>query len=287
MRTVPLILVCAGCARSAARPPTGPSGAVAVEQVVATETGGFVVVEAERFTRQTRHDKRAWYVTSASAIPAVGPDIDSPHLEGASGGAYIEVLPDTGVDGTSPIHGENFSDKPGEMAVLSYPVKFTTAGRYYIWARAFATDGDDNTLHFGLDESWPESSARQHTFTGKAWRWASRHRHSKGKIYFDVPTPGIHVVNVSMREDGCELDQFVLTTREDYLPPGEAGTPVRFGQPSSRPATSWSSKPSPCTQRRAGRCPPRLRVLRERLARMDPRGWRGSTSEREAASPRR
>ncbi len=225
MRLLPLALLFVGCASRASRSASTPANTLASEEIAATEVDGFVVVEAEQFARQTRDDKRAWYITSATKAPPPGPDIDPPHVEGASGGAYIEVLPDTGVDGTPPIPGESISDKPGEMAVLSYRIRFTTAGRYYIWVRAFGTDGDDNTLHFGLNDAWPDSSARQHTYASKNWRWANRHRQHKGKIYFDVPTAGVHTVNVSMREDGCELDQFVLTTGQDYLPPSGAAYP--------------------------------------------------------------
>ena len=35
---------------------------------------------------------------------------------------------------------------------------------------------------------------------------------------FNVLTPGIHTVNVWMREDGCIIDKIVITTDEDYDP---------------------------------------------------------------------
>ncbi len=55
------------------------------------------------------------------------------------------------------------------------------------------------------------------------WQWANRHRQHREKIYFDIPKAGTHVVTISMREDGCELDQFVLTSDENWTPPADEG----------------------------------------------------------------
>jgi len=195
------------------------------ERVFSEAAPGLIVVEAEDFFAQTKTEQRAWYLTDATHAPAGLPDIDPPHVEGAGGNAYIEVLPDTGVDGQKLTPGVNISDTPGELAVAHYRVQFAAPGRYYIWARAFGTDGDDNTLHFGLDDTWPVPSAKMHTFAGKKWQWACRHRQHKGKIYFDVPTAGPHVITLSMREDGCELDRFILTTDEAFTPPADAPGP--------------------------------------------------------------
>ena len=62
-------------------------------------TGAFaaeiITLEAEKFSAQTRAEKRAWHIFSLEKQPGVTPDGDPPHLEGASGGSYIELLPDT------------------------------------------------------------------------------------------------------------------------------------------------------------------------------------------------
>ncbi len=206
---------------------------VVPDAIVARETGGFVVVEAEHFFAQTHTEKRAWHITDAATTPSVGRDIDPPNFATASGGASIEVLPDEGNDGTPPVPGLSIANEPGAMAVVSWRVHFKTAGRYYIWSRAFGTDGDDNTLHYGIDGTWPDSSARSHTFGGKKWQWANRHRQHKGKLFFDITTPGVHVITASMREDGCELDQFVLTTDENWSPPADHA-PVAARVPTER-----------------------------------------------------
>ena len=198
------------------------------DDVVFEEVDGQLVVEAEAFYTQTNTEKRAWHITSAALTPNVGRDIDPPHFADASGGAYIEVLPDTGNDPIGPRKGESISDVGGEMAVVSYHVHFNNSGRYYIWVRALGSDGDDNTLHFGMDEEWPTNSVRMHHAGGKQWGWACRHRQHKGKLWLDVTNAGPHVISLSMREDGCEVDRFVLTRDEDFVAPTNSGPAVKL-----------------------------------------------------------
>ncbi len=66
-------------------------------------------------------------------MPDVKSDGDPPYLADASGGAYLEILPDTRRTHDDPlVTGENFSDEPGRLAVLHYIVHFDTPGRYYV-----------------------------------------------------------------------------------------------------------------------------------------------------------
>jgi len=196
------------------------------QDVVFEEVDGQIVVEGEAFFTQTNIDKRAWHITSAAHTPNVGRDIDPPHFADASGGAYIEVLPDTGNDPVGPRKGESISDVGGEMAAASYRVHFNNPGRYFIWVRALGTDGDDNTLHFGMDGEWPTNSVKMHHNGGGKWGWACRHRQHKGRLWLDVTNAGPHVISLSMREDGCEVDRFVLTTNENFVAPTNAGPVV-------------------------------------------------------------
>ena len=198
------------------------------DDVVFEEVDGLLVVEAEAFFAQTNTEKRAWHITSSRHTPNVGRDIDPPHFSDASGAAYIEVLPDTGNDPFGPRKGESISDVGGEMAAASYRVYFNNAGRYYIWVRALGTDGDDNTLHFGMDGDWPTNSTKMHHAGGGKWQWFSRHRQHKGKLWLDVTNARLHVISLSMREDGCEVDRFVLTTNENFVAPTNAGPTVKL-----------------------------------------------------------
>ncbi len=232
MKSIPLLLLLAATATAQEVRTDQPR--IAADTIVATEQNGFVIVEAEHFFSQTHTDKRAWHISDATRQPSVGRDIDAPNFATASGGASIEVLPDEGNNGLPVIDGVNFSDPPGQMAIVSYRIQITNPGRYYIWSRAYGTDGDDNSLHYGIDGTWPETSTRSWTFAGqKKWQWANRHRKNPGKIYFDIPTAGTKVVMISMREDGCELDQFVLTTDVNWTPPQDEG-PLESPVPTER-----------------------------------------------------
>jgi hypothetical protein len=196
--------------------------------VVFQEQDGMVAVEAEHFHRQTLTEKRAWHLTSPGLIPDVTPDGDPPHLEGASGGAYLELLPDTRRTHDDPlVPGENFSNEPGRLAVLHYRVRFANPGRYYVWVRAYSTGTEDNGLHVGLNGTWPASGQRMQWCEGKhSWRWESKQRTEQEhcgvphQVYLDIPTAGEHEILFSMREDGFEFDAFILTTDRDFLPPG-------------------------------------------------------------------
>jgi hypothetical protein len=188
---------------------------------------GPIVVEAEAFDRQTETDVRQWYVTSATdAPPDALRDLDPSHAASASSDAYLEILPDTrATPDEELIVGENFINVPGEMAVLEYDVEFATAGRYYVWVSIYSTGPDDNGIHVGIDGTWPESGQRMQWCDGKdAWTWASQQRTEDvhcgvpGLIYLDVETPGPHVIQFSMREDGFEFDRWAMTTDPEMAP---------------------------------------------------------------------
>jgi hypothetical protein len=178
-----------------------------------------------------KDDVRKWYVTGKSQTPDLKPDADPSHADTASGGAYVEVLPDTRKNAQEKlIAGENFSNDPGKMAILIYPVEFTTAGRYYVWARCYSTGAEDNGLHVGIDGTWPDSGRRLQWCEGKnSWRWESKQRTQKEhcgepyKIFVDVSEPGLHTIEFSMREDGFEFDKWILTTDREFKRPDDAG----------------------------------------------------------------
>ena len=201
------------------------------EKTVFGEKDGLVAVEAEHFFSQTSVDKRKFYLTTKEQTPAAGADGDPNHWTGASGGGYLEVLPDTRRTHDDKLkRGENFFPEPGQQAILSYKVNVATPGRYYVWARAYSTGGEDNGLHVGLDGQWPESGQRLQWCTGKnSWWWESKQRTQKkhcgepGKIYLDIDKAGDHVVQFSMREDGFEFDKWLMTLDQEFKRPDNAG----------------------------------------------------------------
>ena len=199
------------------------------EDLVFEERAGVVAVEAEHFFQQTAAEKRAWHLHGKAVEPMFDHDADRAHLLGASGGAYLECLPDTRHNHSHQlIQGENFINTPGEMAVLSYKVHFNTVGRYYVWVRAYSTGSEDNGIHVGLNGEWPESGQRMQWCQGKhSWRWESQQRTAENhcgepyKIFLDINRPGVHTISFSMREDGFEFDKFLLTRNREFVRPGD------------------------------------------------------------------
>jgi hypothetical protein len=178
-----------------------------------------VSIEAEKFFNQEKAEKRAWV-----RISSKGPS-DSVANQ-ASAKAYIQCLPDTrATDKDKLINGENFTNNPGEMAVISYKIRVRQPGMYYVWARCYSTGAEDNGIHVGLNGNWPESGKRMQWCDGKnKWTWASKQRTEAvhcGEpylIYLDIEKPGKHVLQFSMREDGFRMDKILLTTDKLYIP---------------------------------------------------------------------
>jgi len=200
--------------------PDPPSTIVAVD--------GIVAIEGESYIRMENTEHREWVRFDESSSPDISPDPDPPHLEGASGGAYLEALPDTRVTHDDPlVSGESFHGSGGTGPMLTYPVRFETAGRYVVWVRAYSTGGEDNGLHIGIDGDFPEESARVQFCSGKnRWTWSSAQRRSSNHcgsprtVFLTVDTPGEHEVHFSMREDGFELDKVLLVLDESFEPSG-------------------------------------------------------------------
>ncbi len=191
------------------------------------EKHGILEVEAENFHDKTNNGtKRDWYIRSNSDdIPFSGDTIEN-HSATASKGAYIEALPDTRVTHDDKlIAGENFFPVSGTGGIVSYKVKITNPGTYYVWALAYSTGSEDNGLHVGVNGDWPESGARMQWCKGKhRWTWSSAQRVPENhcgipqKITLDFKEAGEYVVSFSMREDGFEFDKWVLVKDKNFIP---------------------------------------------------------------------
>ena len=257
--TVLLMFVSLAWGLSAARGAEAPSGPLVSENLIFEEVEGSVAVEAEHFFKQTHTDVRRWYITTPQTAPNVPPDGDPPHASSASGGACVEVLPDTRrTHDDKLITGENFTNRPGKIAILYYKVHFNTAGRYYVWGRLYSTNTEDNGMHVGIDGEWPDSGKRMQWTGRDRWVWKSKQRTKEKhigephKLYLDVAEPGEHVIMFSMREDGTEFDKWLMTLEpkqwidgpgpDPRVKKGELPAPFAIpecasAQPASAPAT--------------------------------------------------
>jgi hypothetical protein len=194
-----------------------PAFPYASKELVFIEQDGVIAAEAEHAWQQTEDRVRAWHLTNPQRTPAVAPDGDPNHAATASGGGYLEILPDTRRNhGDKLIGGRNFSNAAGKMAILTYNVRIDTPGRYHVWARIFSTNSEDNGLHVGIDGTWPASGQRMQWIAKKRWAWGSKQRTAKKHtgvphiLYLDIEKPGLHTIHFSMREDGTEFDKWLM-----------------------------------------------------------------------------
>ncbi|WP_010523377.1 CBM96 family carbohydrate-binding protein [Aquimarina agarivorans] len=236
------------------QPVTNPNDGNNCKEKIFEETNGVIAVEAEDYFEQTKVDKREWFVLDKNTNNTPKPDPDGNHADTASNGKYLELLPDTRVRHADPlVNGVSFSNTPGQAAIVSYRVNFKSAGKYFVWVRAFSTGSEDNGIHVGLDGKWPASGARMQWCAGKnQWTWESKQRTGANhcgearKIFLNVPNAGLHTVSFSMREDGFEIDKFVLS--KEYKKPSGQGVAAVAQNCNSNPAPTNPTTPAPAPQ---------------------------------------
>ncbi len=104
---------------------------------------------------------------------------------------------------------------------MDYHVQFDEPGRYYVWVRGLADSGDEDSVHVGLNGVAPPSAQHVHPFEPfKQWIWTNTNRDG-ARVTLEVNRPGVHTVNVWMREDGFLLDRLLLARDPAYKPDGE------------------------------------------------------------------
>ncbi|WP_248722827.1 hypothetical protein [Seonamhaeicola sp. ML3] len=189
------------------------------------EKEGLLVVEAEDFHFNTNNESPRKFLLHkhGEALP-MGNEHD--HTETASGKAYLKALPDTRVthDDKLIVH-ENFYPTPGIGGMVSYKVKINNPGTYFVWVRAFSTGPEDNGIHVGVNGTWPKSGQRIQLCKGKhKWTWSSAQRVPKNHcgdpqtITLAFDEKGEYIVSFSMREDGFELDKWILSKDKSFIP---------------------------------------------------------------------
>ncbi|MEO1235712.1 MAG: LamG-like jellyroll fold domain-containing protein, partial [Planctomycetota bacterium] len=158
-----------------------------------TETGGTVVIEAERYTRRVAGANgganMTWYL-------ATGDD--------ASDGLMLKAGPDGG-SGVSVL-----TDGPR----VDYDIVFNTPGTYRLWARLRADDSGDDEVHVGFEgvalSDSPGAGLTVPTFD--TWHWIDDVDGGPSDLTVSVPTPGTYTLNFWMIENGMTIDKIVLST---------------------------------------------------------------------------
>jgi subtilisin family serine protease len=154
---------------------------------VLTEYSGFVVFEAEDFSNTT--------IGTGAALNTYWSEESS--ISGYSGSGYLEAKPNNGVNTFDTTEGPR----------LDYEIDFNTPGTYTVYVRMSGQNGNDDSLHAGLDGN-PLTYGDVGLSSGSNWEWEDTV--AGNMVTFDVQTPGRHTFNIWMREDGTLVDKVVL-----------------------------------------------------------------------------
>jgi RHS repeat-associated protein/uncharacterized repeat protein (TIGR01451 family) len=191
---------------------TGNYGMQAVTDNIYTESGGAVVMEAEKYTGLT--------AGTGNAASQTWQLVTTP--TGFIGTGAMQALPNSGVSTGLNINGP----------ALTYKINFQTTGAYYVYLRGYGATGNDDSVHVGLD-GVPVTTGAGLGLTGfssSGFTWRSQ---ANGQpVVINVASPGVHTFEVWMREDGVVIDRIWLST---------SATAVSNGSTSPGPAESASS----------------------------------------------
>ncbi|UCD51341.1 MAG: hypothetical protein JSW27_01655, partial [Phycisphaerales bacterium] len=195
---------------------------------------GIVSVEAENFDDNVPNDPHTWELITESAdgfVPA----------EGFSGGFAMQSTPTTLGGGAG--NNENYA---ANSPRLDYVINFTHTGTHYVWVLAYGMDGNSDSLHSGLDGEEIATADRIGGINGN-YHWTNEAYQDPERIMFDVPTTGLHTLNIWMREDGSVVDKIVLTINPDYVPtdmgPAESSRGSRTTASGANPADTATDVP--------------------------------------------
>ncbi|HIG29170.1 MAG TPA: hypothetical protein EYQ50_15835 [Verrucomicrobiales bacterium] len=183
-------------------------------------------------------------------FPAVGSDHlwelveGDAEFPGAEGNKYMRSLPDLNSNNGDATSGLN-------SPRLDFQVSFSQAGTHWVWARALATGGNDDSTHVGINGVI--QTVRTEGYNPRnEWVWTNAsntgaNADGRSRVMIDVPSAGVHTFNIWMREDGHRLDKFVITTDENFsledADPGPADSPRSKAEPLPDPVIEFTQQP--------------------------------------------
>jgi N-acetylneuraminic acid mutarotase/glucose/arabinose dehydrogenase len=159
-------------------------------------SGGTVVVEAENFTGRVDRNSQSWVLRT--------------NKTGYVGAGFMVPEPNR------PLIDTNFATTSAE---LQWNVNFETAGTYRVWLRGLAGNTSSDSVHVGLDGQAVASADRMQMATLNAFTWFQTTMDGPVAT-INVPTAGLHTVNIWTRESGFRVDRLLLTSDAGLTPTG-------------------------------------------------------------------
>lgn len=160
------------------------------------DANGMVVIEAEDADGSAAAGNRAWEHAATRA--------------GFAGTGAVRAMPNNGAN-----RDTNFTTNSPR---LDYRVTFEQAGTYSVWVRGRGPSTADDSVHVGLDGA-SETTADRVTGLPANYGW-TRKTVDGPVATLTIDTPGIHTVNLWMREDGAIVDRLLLTPDATFVPTG-------------------------------------------------------------------
>ncbi|MHC4628652.1 MAG: discoidin domain-containing protein, partial [Planctomycetota bacterium] len=109
---------------------------------------------------------------------------------------------------------------------LEYEINFVKTGTHYVWVLAWGPDGGGDSCHVGLDGEETPDSSQMSSGWNNGYQWSNGRYQLPPPSRIDIPSAGVHTLDVWVREDGLIVDKIVLTTNPDFsLSGNEPGPP--------------------------------------------------------------
>ena len=119
-----------------------------------------------------------------------------------------------------PNDGTQFmADYAAKSPRMDYRREFVKTGLHYLWARASVETDADNSVHAGLDGEPVHSLGHVAYSATNKWVWTNKQKDGK-TVAVTIATPGLHTIQLWIREDGAVIDRFVLTSDPKWGPKG-------------------------------------------------------------------
>jgi hypothetical protein len=146
---------------------------------------------------------------SASTTESVNAEIEAE--DGIMGGP-MERASDNGASSGMYIWVRNGGGSGGSA---KYSFEVSKAGKYIIWGRVLAPNGNDDSFFVSIDGGTPSTWKIQNSNT---WLWDEvNHQGSANPVVYNLST-GKHTLLIEQREDGTKLDEFIITDDLNFKP---------------------------------------------------------------------
>ena len=96
---------------------------------------------------------------------------------------------------------------------------FVKTGIHYVWVRMYASGGNHDSCHAGIDNQENLTANRIEVPEVSQWTWTNTTMELTTAT-ITIDTTGLHKVNIWMREDGSRVDKILLTPDANYVPTG-------------------------------------------------------------------